>query len=91
MNDFRNQAITQSRICLSRYRRVIPAIIKKQVFKQWDQAEANDQSFTVADAKDVISERCGDCCLKGFPKVSVESGTICLHVASNNRRKMIAA
>lgn len=87
-----DEAITHLSIYRSRYRRcslcVIPAIIKRQIFEKWEQAATDDQPYTVADVKSVMSKRCGDCCSKGWPKVSVEGSTLFLHVASSDRRKM---
>lgn len=87
-----DETITQFRMYRSRYRRcslcVIPAIIKGQIFEKWHQAATDEQPFTVADVKSIISKRCGDCSSKGWPKVSVEGSTLFLHVASSDRRKM---
>lgn len=87
-----DETINRFQIYRSRYRRCslccIPDVIKKQVSEKWDRAAEKRQPFTVADVKTVIAARCGDCCLKGWPKISLEGGTLFLHVASNNRRKM---
>ena len=88
----RSKIITRFSIYRSRYRRcslcIIPSIIRKQVSETWKHAVTNSEAFTVMDAKSVASARCGDCSLKGWPKISTEGGTVFLHVASNNRRKM---
>ncbi len=88
----RSKIITRFSIYRSRFKRcslcIIPSIVKRQVSEKWTYAEANSDAFTVMDAKSVASARCGDCSQKGWPKISTVGGTLFLHVASNNRRKM---
>lgn len=88
----KSKIITRFSIYRSRYKRcslcIIPSIVRRQVLEDWQQAVTDSEAFTVMDAKRVGSARCGDCSLKGWPKVSLESGTLFLHLASNNRRKM---
>ncbi len=87
-----DDAITHFSIYYSQSRRcsrcVVPKILKKQIFDKWDRAATDDRPFTVAEAKADISKRCGDCALKGWPKVSLEKGILWLHVASSDRRKI---
>lgn len=87
-----DDAITHFSVYYSKSRRcslcVTPTIVRRRVNQKWKQAAAEDQPFTVEDAKQVISERCGGCGLKGWPKVSLEKGILWLHVASSDRRKL---
>ncbi|HCJ74674.1 MAG TPA: hypothetical protein DHW67_25590 [Agrobacterium sp.] len=88
----KSKIITRFSVYRSRYKRcslcIIPSIVRRQVLENWRKAVADSKPFTVMDAKKVGSARCGECSLKGWPKVSMESGTLFLHLASNNRRKM---
>ncbi len=67
---------------------VVARIIKQQVLDQWNRAADEDHPFTVSEIKAVATNRCGECSLKGWPKVSVEHNTLFLHVASKQRRKI---
>lgn len=87
-----DDAITHFSVYYSKARRcsrcIVPKILRKQIFEKWDQAAKEDRPFTVAEARTDISGRCGDCALKGWPKVSLVEGILWLHVASSDRRKI---
>lgn len=87
-----SKTITRLSIYRSQFKRcricIIPAIIIRQISENWKQAVTDSEPFTVRDAKSIVSARCGDCSLKGWPKASAVESTLFLHVASNNRRKL---
>lgn len=87
-----DDAITHFSVYYSKARRcgqcVVPKVLQKQIFEKWDGSAKADIPYTVAEAKADISVRCGDCALKGWPKVSLVDGILWLHVASGDRRKI---